>query len=136
MTTPSTQHDSAEPQTGWRAWLGRWQRWPLYRRILVALVLGVIAGITLNERAAGLAVVAQLIIRILGALATPLILLAVVKSLMQARVNRHDAIRVGKLLILNTLVAIGFGLLVANLLQAGECSAAAGFIGDCTERSG
>ncbi len=81
---------------------------------------GAIAGVVLKQRAAGLAIVAQLIIRILGALATPLILLAVVRSLMQARIGRRDALRVGKLLILNTLVAIGFGLLVANVLKPGK----------------
>ncbi len=114
------QLEDAAHKAGWRTWLARWQRLPLYIRILVALVLGTGTGIVLKERAAGLAVVAQLIIRILGALATPLILLAVVKSVMQARVGRRDAMRIGKLLLLNTVVAIGFGLLVANVLQPGK----------------
>src|SRR5712671_5592963 len=103
----------SEPTALGRAW-DRWQRVPLYQRILIALILGVVTGLAMGPRATVLAVPAKLVLRVLGALATPLILLAVMQAVMQARLGRVDAWRVGRLLILNTIVAIGFGFLAAN----------------------
>ena len=57
---------------------------------------------------------ARLIIRLLGALAPPLILLAVIQALMHARIRGRQAARLGFLLLLNTTVAIVIGLAVAN----------------------
>ncbi len=118
-TANVTESTPAPAPSAFRRAIDRWQRVPLYQRILIALVLGVITGLLLKQRAAGLDIAAHLIIRVLGALATPLILLAVMRSLTQAQLGRADAMRVGKLLVLNTLVAIAIGLLVANVMKPG-----------------
>jgi Na+/H+-dicarboxylate symporter len=62
----------------------------------------------------------ELILRVLGALAPPLILLAVIHVLMSAEIKSRSAGQLARLLLLNTLVAIAFGLLVANVVRPGE----------------
>ena len=109
-----------------RGWLSRWQRIPLYRRILCGLVLGVIAGALLGPKAEVLALPSKLILQLLGALAPALILAAIVHALMNAKFEKGTAGRMIRLLLLNTLVAIGIGLLVANLLRPGAWASAAG----------
>jgi DAACS family dicarboxylate/amino acid:cation (Na+ or H+) symporter len=57
---------------------------------------------------------------VLGALAPPLILLAIIQALMNAKFERGTAGRLVRLLLLNTLVAICVGLLVANVVRPGR----------------
>lgn len=64
-------------------------------------------------------VISGLILRVLGALAPPLILIAVLDTLIKARLAGGAVRRMAFLLILNTLVAIGLGLLVANVIRPG-----------------
>jgi len=97
-----------------------WRETPLYLRILGAVVSGVIVGVLLGAAAASLAVPAKLILRVLGALAPPLILFAIVHALMHAHVGRGQALRLVSLLLINTLVAIAIGLLVANVARPGS----------------
>ncbi|MDB5302716.1 MAG: dicarboxylate/amino acid:cation symporter [Phycisphaerales bacterium] len=113
---------SGEQSNGAPTLWERWQRVPLYVRIILALALGVVFGLALGERAKVLAVPAKLIIRLLGALAPPLILVAVIHSLMTAKLGAGVAFRMVRLLLLNTLVAIGIGLLVANTVRPGEAA--------------
>ena len=64
-----------------KAILHRLRRVPLYLQIVVALALGVIVGIFLTpERAVGFDIPARLILRLLGAIAPPLILVAVMRA--------------------------------------------------------
>ncbi|MBM3578507.1 MAG: dicarboxylate/amino acid:cation symporter [Alphaproteobacteria bacterium] len=102
--------------------LGWWRATPLYLRILGAVALGLAVGVTLGEQAAALETPAKLVLRILGALAPPLILLAILQALMRAHLGGRRALRLVALLLTNTLVAIGIGLLVANVLQPGSWS--------------
>ncbi len=104
---------------GFLAW---WRRTPLYVRIIGGLVLGVIAGLALGKNAAPLAIPSKLILQLLGALAPALILAAITHALMTAQFEKGTAGRLIRLLILNTLVAIGIGLLVANVLRPGYWS--------------
>jgi DAACS family dicarboxylate/amino acid:cation (Na+ or H+) symporter len=62
---------------------------------------------------------AKLILRLLGALAPVLILVAVVRAIMTADIHGRLALRMVGLLLLNTLMAICVGLLVANTLRPG-----------------
>ena len=64
-----------------------WAGLPLYVRILIGLVLGVVAGVSLGPRASALDLPARLILRLLGALAPPLILVAVVHALLTADIK-------------------------------------------------
>ncbi|MDX2051693.1 MAG: dicarboxylate/amino acid:cation symporter [Polyangiaceae bacterium] len=102
---------------------GPW-RWlvttPLFVRILFGLVFGVVIGVLLGPDARSFDTPAKLILRLLGALAPALILVAVVRAIMTAEIHGRLAFRLVRLLLLNTLVAILVGLGVANLIRPGE----------------
>src|SRR5438093_10260969 len=96
-------------------------RLPLYVQIVIALLLGALAGLILPYKiAAALDVPARMILRVLGAIAPPLILLAVMRALISANVKGRLAGKLFFLLVLNTLVAILIGLTVANLIRPGR----------------
>jgi Na+/H+-dicarboxylate symporter len=65
---------------------------------------------------------ATLIIRALSTLATPLIFLSIINTLMTAEIPAGSAKKLGLLLSSNTVVAILIGLFVANVLQPGSRS--------------
>ncbi|QDV72701.1 dicarboxylate/amino acid:cation symporter [Botrimarina mediterranea] len=102
--------------------LGRWNAIPLYWRILLAMVVGVMTGLVLGNRAEVLEIPSKVILQLLGALAPPLILVAVTHVLMTTEVRGRLAARLFWLLILNTTVAIVVGLTVANVMRPGEWS--------------
>jgi len=106
-----------------------WQRIPLYLQIVAALILAVGLGILLGAgqpnpgNAAlinNLVVPCNLILKALRALATPLILLAVLHSFLTAKIPGTSGRRLIVYLLTNTTVAILIGLLVANVLQPGR----------------
>lgn len=114
---------------------GNWYtRTPLYIRIIVGLVLGLGLGLILQhlttdpkQPPAGVAKTiwwlnqtAKLLLQLLTMIAPPLILLAVVRALVTADIKGRQAGRVIFLLLLNTVVAIMIGLLVANVLRPGK----------------
>jgi Na+/H+-dicarboxylate symporter len=121
-------------------WLARWQSWPLYWRILIGGVAGIFAGLLLPPIAALVAQLftrdpqaqasllatllsavelpGKLVLRVLGALAPGLVLLAVIRALMHAELGRNGW-RLARLLLLNTVVAILVGLGVANVVRPG-----------------
>src|SRR5947208_2744271 len=70
--------------------------------------------------ATALAVPSRLLLRLLGALAAPLVLVAVVQALMQAQIPKGSGVKLVSLLLFNTTVAILIGLAVANVLQPGK----------------
>lgn len=106
----------AEPSRGvFSAWSGL----PLYLRILIGLLLGLATGVLMGADARALDVPARLVLRVLGALAPVVVLLAVVHALMTADVRGRLAGRMGGLLLLNTVVAILVGLAVANVMRPG-----------------
>jgi Na+/H+-dicarboxylate symporter len=98
----------------------RWQSIPLYGRIVIALAFGVLTGLMMGSDAAVLAVPGKLVLRLLGALAPPLILAAIVHTFMTTQLGGPLALRLPKLLLLNTLVAILVGLTVVNVIQPGR----------------
>ena len=99
-----------------------WVRSPLYLRIIGAVVIGLVFGILLGKDAALLSIPAKLILRLLGTIAPPLILLAIVQALVHAQLREGQAARLAKALILNTIVAISIGLFVANFIKPGSWS--------------
>jgi len=120
ITVPLPEYSASAPPDVLSGALARWQAIPLYWRILAAMALGAATGQLLKQNADALAVPADLVIRLLGALAPPLILLAVMQALIRARIPGRMAGRMAFLLTLNTVVAIGIGLLVANTVKPGE----------------
>ncbi len=118
MSTPKSQREGSQL----RGWLGRWNAKPLYVRILIALVLGLITGLLLGERALVFEVPSRVILQLLGALAPPLIMVAVTHVLMTTEISGKTTGRLAGLLLLNTTVAIVIGMLVANVLRPGTWS--------------
>lgn len=101
---------------------------PLYQQIVIALGFAVALGIALGAGDYAphhqvliqhLATPCDLILKALRALATPLILLAVLHSFMTAEIPGQSGRKLLWLLLSNTLAAILIGLLVANILQPG-----------------
>jgi Na+/H+-dicarboxylate symporter len=141
--TDSTAAAESPPPNGVFA---RWNATPLYLRILVACLVGVVVGIALREWEAAmhrtpedaqnsyiqpliwadwLKIPSRVVVRhLLTALAAPLVLIAVVQALMQAKIPKGNAVKLLSLLFLNTTVAILIGLTVANVLQPGKRVAA------------
>ncbi len=103
--------------------LGWWGATPLYVRILVGMALGVGVGLVVGPATKPLDWIAQIVLRILGALAPMLILVAVVQAIMTAQIHGRLALRIAGLLLVNTTVAILVGLGVANLLRPGAGAA-------------
>lgn len=99
--------------------LACWNRLPLYYQMMLALLLGIGVGITCGWDAAVLALPGKLILRLLGTLAPPLILAALIHTLMTAEFGGRDSLKLAGLLMLNTLAAILIGLGVANIFQPG-----------------
>jgi Na+/H+-dicarboxylate symporter len=118
MDEQALENQTATPPGGGP--IERWQNIPLYGRIVIALVLGIITGLLLGSNAASLAVPGKLVLRLLGALAPALILAAIVHTFMTTRLGGPLAVRLPRLLVLNTLVAITVGLTVANVVQPGQ----------------
>jgi len=113
------QHDAppgGETPSGPFAW---YLRIPMFARILTALALGVVVGRLWGGHTAVLKPFSGVVLRLLGALATPLIFLAVIRALLKADVRGRDGLRLLFLLLSNTVVAICIGLLVANTVQPG-----------------
>jgi DAACS family dicarboxylate/amino acid:cation (Na+ or H+) symporter len=105
------------------------QQIPLYLQIVIALALAVGLGIVLGAGQPNpnnvslinnLVIPCTLILKALRALATPLILLAVIHSFLTATIPGRAGRRIAVLLITNTLAAILIGLAVANSLQPGK----------------
>ncbi len=113
----SAMENPAHAKTGLLSW---WHRMPLYLRIVGGMVLGVVAGVVLGPHALLLAVPSRLVLRVLGALAPMLVLLAIIQALMKAHFEKGTAGRLLSLLLLNTVVAICIGLLVANVIKPGH----------------
>ena len=80
LQTNQSAAQGAAPRGVW----GHWTAAPLYLRILLALALGLLTGVVLGQHAAVLATPAKLILRLLSAIAPPLILLAILRALVNA----------------------------------------------------
>ncbi len=86
------------------------------------MLVGVVTGLALGERALVFEIPSIVILQLLGALAPPLILVAVTHVLMTTEVPGKTAAKLAGLLLINTTVAIVIGMLVANILRPGTWS--------------
>ncbi|BAZ30622.1 sodium:dicarboxylate symporter [Cylindrospermum sp. NIES-4074] len=121
----SQTESNNSPETKASPW---WQRIPLTLQIIIALVIAVCLGIALGagnpspsnaSLITNLAIPAELVLKALRALATPLILVAVLHTFMTTNIPGTAGRRLAGLLLTNTTVAIVVGLLVANILRPG-----------------
>ncbi|MHC4758167.1 MAG: dicarboxylate/amino acid:cation symporter [Planctomycetota bacterium] len=94
----------------------------IHTQIIIAIALGVIAGLWFKEKAAHLQIVGDLFIRLLKMVIIPLILVSVVSGISQIG-NIRNLGRIGfKTFIYyltTTILAITIGLLLVNLMQPG-----------------
>lgn len=103
-----------------------WDHYTLTGRIITALIVGLLLGLLLGDRAAVLQPVSAIILRVLGALATPLIFVAIIHAFLKANVSAAMARKLVVLMLTNTLFAIVVGLVVVNVFKPGRHVTAAG----------
>jgi Na+/H+-dicarboxylate symporter len=111
-----------------------YKRIPLFIKIIISLLIGAVLGhawhsgfgplVSLTE-ATGIngesfKWIADLILRVLRLLATPLIFTAVIGSIIGANITGRKAGKLMWLLMSNTVIAILVGLLVANVVRPGD----------------
>lgn len=99
---------------------------PLYLRVLVGVLVGVALGAAFRDRPwlgalgnSDLGTLGMLVIRLLKALATPLILFAILDSFLKTSISGRSGLRLAAVCVLNVSVAMGIGLAVLNLADPG-----------------
>lgn len=101
-------------------------RFPLYARVIVGVLVGVALGAIFGKDPylfglsnADLGPLGMLVVRLLKALATPLILFAILDSFLKTQVSAASGLRLLTICLVNVTVAMGIGLLVLDVLQPG-----------------
>lgn len=92
---------------------------PLYVWVIVAVVLAIPIGLVWGEGAGRLDLLPKLIIRALSALAAPLVVLAILSAIVSNDVRGRQGGLMMVYYLINTLVAMGFALLLSNLIRPG-----------------
>ncbi len=92
---------------------------PLFVKIVAAAVIGGCLGPAIGKDAASLKPLSDLVLQCLRLLATPLIFLSLIHSLLTTDVRGKIAGKLAWVLFSNTVVAILIGLFVANALAPG-----------------
>jgi DAACS family dicarboxylate/amino acid:cation (Na+ or H+) symporter len=92
---------------------------PLYVWVIGAVVLAIPVGLAWGEGAARLDLLPKLIIRALSALAAPLVVLAILSAVVSNEIRGRQGARMMAYYLINTLVAMGIGLLLTNLVRPG-----------------
>jgi Na+/H+-dicarboxylate symporter len=102
-------------------------RWPLYLRVLLGVAIGTAIGIKFGsgEIALGwtnedLKDLGGLYIRLLTALATPLIFFAIVDAFVQTRISGWQGLKLILVCCVNIAVAFAIGLTILNIWQPGR----------------
>ncbi len=102
-------------------------RFPLYVQVLAGVVLGALLGVVFNDRpilfgihTAQLGQIGMLVIKLLKALAIPLIFLSIVDSFLKTSFTLKQGARLIGFCALNVSVAMSIGLLLMNTIRPGE----------------
>jgi Na+/H+-dicarboxylate symporter len=96
----------------------------LTAQILIALALGVAAGLLLGGRAAPLAEFGKLVIQAIKLAAGPLLMLTILNAVLTTDISAKAGGRMAFFAVLNSSIALAFGLAVSNILQPGHHLAA------------
>src|SRR5438309_9003873 len=102
-------------------------RLPLYARVLIGVALGIVFCLTFGNRSflfgllrnEDLGLIATLVVRLLKALATPLILFAILDSLARADITGRQGGRLILICLVNVSVAMLIGLIIMNAIRPG-----------------
>lgn len=122
MSDPSPPRVPAAPKGLASRWLGAWFGTALWKRILLGLALGVMAGVVLQERAADIKWLGDAFVRLIRMLVVPLVFVTIVAGVAaMAEPRRLGAIGVKTISLYFTLmlVASTLGLIIGTLLQPG-----------------
>ena len=92
---------------------------PLYVRILIGVALGTLFGMFLPAPSATVSEFGRLVLVLLKALATPLILFAVLDAFIRTHIPAVKGLKLIGISLLNACVAISIGLSLSNLTHAG-----------------
>jgi Na+/H+-dicarboxylate symporter len=92
---------------------------PLAGKILLAMLLGIVAGYLLGERAEPLSKLGALIIDMIKGLAGPLLLFAVLDAFLRTSIQAKSAGAMIAISLTNAAIAIAVGLALSNTLQPG-----------------
>ena len=92
---------------------------PLYLWVIGAVVLAIPAGLAWGDGATRLNLLPSLIIRALGALAAPLVVLAILSAIVSNDIRGRQGALMMVYYLINTLVAMAIGLLLTNLIRPG-----------------
>ncbi|UQA55398.1 dicarboxylate/amino acid:cation symporter [Polyangium aurulentum] len=109
-------------------------RWgfPLYARVLVGVVVGALLGVAFGERRwlfgvgnAELGRLGLLVVKLLKALAVPLVFFAVLEAFVKTNITLKQGARMIVVCAFNATVALAIGLSIMNTLHPGEHMSAA-----------
>lgn len=92
---------------------------PLYVWVLLAVVLAIPVGLFWKDQAVRLDILPALIIRALSALAAPLVVLAILHAIVTNVIRGRQGALMMVYYLINTLVAMGIGLVLTNLIKPG-----------------
>jgi DAACS family dicarboxylate/amino acid:cation (Na+ or H+) symporter len=92
---------------------------PLYVWVIAAVLLAIPVGWQLGEGARRFDLLPALIIRALSALAAPLVVLAILSAIVTNDIRGRQGARMMLYYLINTLVAMGIGLFLTNLIRPG-----------------
>jgi Na+/H+-dicarboxylate symporter len=98
----------------------RRHRPPLAAKIIIAMVLGIVAGLILGERADPLSKFGSLIIDMIKGLAGPLLLFAVLDAFLRTEVKARSGALMVFISITNGILALMIGLTLSNVFQPGR----------------
>jgi DAACS family dicarboxylate/amino acid:cation (Na+ or H+) symporter len=96
------------------------KRVPLVARLVLAIVLGAIVGTLLGKRAEVLGEVGVLVIKLLKALATPLVFLAIVDSFCRAKIPAKKGLILAVVCVVNATVAGLLSVGLTDVIKPGE----------------
>ncbi|MFN3857351.1 MAG: dicarboxylate/amino acid:cation symporter [Caulobacter sp.] len=126
-TLPPEQPPAAQPPTGGppprRGPLGLWFGIPLYVRILVALVLGAIAGVAWGEGAASIKWIGDMFVLLIRMVVIPLVFVTIVAgvaALIDPKRLGSIGVKTIGLYLFTTMIAAAIGLTLGTFVRPGE----------------
>jgi DAACS family dicarboxylate/amino acid:cation (Na+ or H+) symporter len=93
---------------------------PLYVWVILAVIVAIPLGYFWGEGATSLEIFPRLILRALTALAAPLVVLAILSAIVTNDIHGRQGALMMFCYLINTLVAMGIGLGLTNLVQPGQ----------------
>jgi Na+/H+-dicarboxylate symporter len=96
------------------------RRLPLSVQILVGMALGLVVGPFVGGAGAPLGEVGKVVIATIKGVATPLLFLSIVHAVVKTDVSGRGGVRLFGFAFVNASLALGLGLLLANVLRPGD----------------